>query len=102
MFTDAQNCVFVTGYALGGTDKYIGFTDSAQECLDLIKNIEKEANGMTWESQSERCFAEFDPTHIDSKCTICQSCIFEGTSLFFLHCLNGILKNFKGEVFDII
>ena len=68
----------LTGYAHGGRDKHIGSADSAQGCLDLIRRIEKRANGMTWETQTQKCYAEFDATNIDPQCTVCQSCIFEG------------------------
>ena len=74
-----KQCVFVIGYAHGGEDKQIGTTFSAQGCLDLMKNIEPGANGVTWESEHQKCFAEFGAKMISSVCKTCQSCIFEGT-----------------------
>ena len=72
----------MTGYAHGGEDKSIGRADSAQECLDLTKNINPCANGITWESDSKKCFSEFGAKMISSVCETCKACIFhEGTFL---------------------
>ena len=82
-FKDRKGCFFVNGYALGGTDKQVGFAESAQACLDLIRNIESAANGVTWESETRKCYAEFGATHIRPECRICVSCIYEGIFVLF-------------------
>ena len=76
-----KQCFFVTGYVDGEEDRSIGTADSAQECLDLIKNVERTADGMTWDSMSRKCFAEFGSEMIFSVCETCKACIFNGTFL---------------------
>ena len=77
-FQDGNRCLFKTGYVEGTEDKEIGLEESAQDCLDLVRKAEPAANGLTWESESQKCYAEFGATTIRPECSICQSCIFEG------------------------
>ena len=79
LFVEDKQCFFVTGYVDGEEDRSIGTANSAQECLDLIKNVERTADGMTWDSMSRKCFAEFGSEMIFSVCETCKACIFNGT-----------------------
>jgi hypothetical protein len=74
---DVKRCFLETGYVQGEEDKEVGFVDSAETCLTLIRRVEPAANGLTWESESLKCYAEFGAAIIKPECNICQSCIFE-------------------------
>ena len=72
LFIEDKQCFFVTGYVDGEEDRSIGTANSAQECLDLIKNVEQRADGMTWDSMSRKCYAEFGSEMIFSVCETCK------------------------------
>ena len=76
-FQKANGCSFKTGYVQGEEDKEVGFVESAEKCFDLIRRNEPAANGLTWESASLKCYAEFGAATIKPECNICQSCIFK-------------------------
>ena len=76
-----DGCDLKTGYADGGSDKQVGVTHSPQQCLELVQNREGKANAITWDSQSQKCYAEFGATRIKPDCTKCSSCIFAGMLL---------------------
>ena len=59
-------------------DEEIGFKSSAEQCFRSVRKKRKNANGMTWEKKTHRCYAEFKANRIVKECLSCQSCIFEG------------------------
>ena len=59
-------------------DKEIGFKSSAEQCFRSVRKKRKNANGMTWEKRTHRCYAEFKANRIVKECLSCQSCIFKG------------------------
>ena len=78
-----HTCSFEAGYTYGASDKHIGDTESAQKCLELVKNVEPTANGITWENfGSQRCIAELGAIGILADCQTCQSCIFGGRLMY--------------------
>lgn len=72
-----DECRFQTGYAHGGTDKIMDIrTESAESCFRLVRDYEPRANGLTWETTSQNCYAEFDATRIGAGCNQCRACLF--------------------------
>ena len=82
-----RTCNIQAGHAVGGTNEDIGYEDSPEICFWSVKNKRNDANGMTWESWSRKCYAEFKALQISPTCSLCQSCIFKGLSL--LLCFNN-------------
>ena len=76
-----DGCDLKTGYADGGSEKQVGVTHSPQQCLELVRNSERKANAITWDSRNQKCYAEFGATRIKPDCTKCSSCIFSGMVL---------------------
>ena len=71
-------CSIKSGYASGGYDKEIGVESSAEKCFLSVRKKRKNANGITWEKDTQKCYAEFNANRTDKNCLSCQSCIFEG------------------------
>ena len=65
----------MVGDGSGGTEEYIGKTNSALECADLVRSTKPIANGATWGEQN--CYAEFGASYNngDNKW---RTCLFEG------------------------
>jgi hypothetical protein len=59
-------CTFEVGDQLGGTHKRKGKTDTEDECAEVVKTSEPNANAATWWIDSGRCFAGFRITGIDN------------------------------------
>ena len=82
------NCNFVTGDAIGGTEKRIGYTDTRESCAALVYSNEPSANGVTYGGNdggtqgNAECYAEFGATSYDENyfshiTQQWQACIFE-------------------------
>ena len=71
-------CTIKSGYARGEYDEEIGVESSAEKCFLSVRKERKNANGMTWEKITHKCYAEFKANRTDKNCLQCQSCIFEG------------------------
>ena len=76
-----MQCVIQHGNAKGGYDEEIGYQSSAEKCSISVGKKRKNANGMTWESDTHKCFAEFNANRIELQCLSCQACIFQGNKL---------------------
>ena len=78
----------------------IRLSDDTKTCFNQVRNLFPAANGMTWNSENNKCYATMDAfKHVLRNCTYCKSCIFKGTimniknvirlcyffSLFFRH-----------------
>ena len=83
-------CTFSDGDGIGGFQKYIGNTATAQECAYAVKVNYAFANGATWgnvvemstfDNRHGMCYAEIGVTanNSDSFWKTCQFKIFEGT-----------------------
>ena len=75
-------CTFVVGDGTGGTEKYIEKTTTENECADLVRRKETKANGATWGSENEKCYAEFGATG-NSGTGSYRTCLFRGKRLCF-------------------
>ena len=49
-----DRCDLKTGYADGGSDKQVGVAYSPQQCLELVRNSERKANAITWDSRNQK------------------------------------------------
>ena len=78
------------GNAIGGTYKRIGSTTTDDECADLVRSKEPNANGATRGQNTGPCYANFRATN-----TNCQSKF--RTCLFSPRCLG-----LKREVEDFL
>ena len=66
------------GYGAGGTEVYIGETDTDDECAYLVRNKEPSANGATWGDGD--CYAEFGATGKNGNGKW-RTCLFQGQLL---------------------
>ena len=61
-------------------------TETAGQCLALVRKREPFANGVTYSVISKRCFAEFSATSVctykcpgvHGPCSSCKACVFSG------------------------
>ena len=52
-------------------------TESAKLCSSIVTHLRPEANAMTWESRSHKCWAEFEARSLRSaECLACITCLF--------------------------
>ena len=68
------------GDGIGGTEKKIGATTTANECASVVKENEPSANGATWGDGG--CYAEFGATGTNFN-DEWQTCRFEGRYIMF-------------------
>ena len=92
MIVRYKNChisdtCFVVGDGEGGTEKKLGVAANREECAELVKNREPNANGATFSNSAGpgKCFAEFEMSRVNENKKY-QTCLFSGMSLF--DCLN--------------
>ena len=76
------------GDGIGGTEffeKFIGHASTDQECLDLVRMLEPNANGASrYQLSPYSCFAEFAATGSNSDSTY-RTCLFTGQlTLFYI------------------
>ena len=81
------------GSVVGGTEKKVGVTDSADECATLVMKTEPTATGAAWGDPALMssdmivqgyCYAEFGDTisdAYDEYSDYWQACLFEGMHL---------------------
>ena len=71
-------CTFSSGVATAGSENTLGHSSSAQECANMVIQKMPTANGVTWDTATEECFAEFEATSIgpDPFASL-QTCIFD-------------------------
>ena len=92
MIVRHENChisdtCFVVGDGGGGREKKLGVAANREECAELVKIREPNANGATFSNSAGpgNCFAEFQMSRVNANKKY-QTCLFSGMSLF--DCLN--------------
>ena len=78
MFAAATDvsCAFAEGDGTGGTEEYLGETDTASECVTLVHSTRPEANGVTYSNgDGSACYAEFGATDSTGAPSAWQTCI---------------------------
>ena len=65
------------GDAIGGTYIHLGYTTADYECADLVRSKTTNANGATWDTDTQICYAQFHATGIDDK-SLWRTCMFPG------------------------
>ena len=92
MIARHENChisdtCFVVGDGGGGREKKLGVAANREECAELVKIREPNANGATFSNSAGpgSCFAEFQMSRVNANKKY-QTCFFSGMSLF--DCLN--------------
>ena len=88
MIVRYENChildtCFVVGDGGGGTEKKLGVAANREECAELVKIREPNANGATFSNSAGpgSCFAEFEMSRVNANKKY-QTCLFSGMSLF--------------------
>ena len=66
-------CNFVNGDGIGGTETYLGQTNTRDECVTLVIQTQPDANGVTYSIGGTSCYAEFGVTGIAGS-TSWQTC----------------------------
>lgn len=69
-------CVFKTGKYNQNKGELINFYESPDKCAKAVRNTKPYANGMTWDSNQHKCYAELGPAKIDPAYTFLRTCIF--------------------------
>ena len=70
--------MFVNGGGVGGKEKRLATTTTEDQCADLVRRQQPNANGATW--GDGECFAEFGATGNDGDKNW-RTCVFEGRLL---------------------
>ena len=65
------------GDAIGGTYVQLGYTTTDYECADLVRSKKPNANGATWDPDTQICYAQFHARGIDGA-SLWRTCIFQG------------------------
>ena len=75
------------GDGKGGTEKKLGVAANREECKEMVKKREPNANGATFPNSAGpgNCFAEFEMSRVNANEKY-QTCLLSGMSLF--DCLN--------------
>ena len=80
------NCIPVAGkVANAKTRALVGDTgvNSPEQCSKKVKNLKPLADGMTWDTETHKCFAEFGATNINTNLSCCFACIFRGMLIYY-------------------
>ena len=72
------------GDGKGGTEKKLGVAANREECKEMVKKREPNANGATFPNSAGpgNCYAEFQMTDVNAETEKYQTCPFYGMSLF--------------------
>lgn len=74
--TTDVGCTFAEGDGTGGTEEYLGDTDTPSECVALVHSTRPEANGVTYSNgDGAACYAEFGATDSTGAPSAWQTCI---------------------------
>ena len=87
------NCTWETGDAFGWTDKYVGETESEQQCIEIVMKETPSANGATWYNKTY-CYAEIGANNV-GPCKFaseCQTCIFQGWLIDIIYNYTNYIK----------
>ena len=74
-FEIGKGCSTTSGFVAGGEDTYVGDTNTALECANLVQMEHASASGMTW--YTKECYAEFGRHIIHHIRSV--ACLFQGT-----------------------
>ena len=66
------------GNGASGT-KALGSTDSAEECIELVKKDKPKANAMLWKADTSECYPIYHATGLNYDEELEYFCIFDGT-----------------------
>ena len=71
------------GDGIGGTEKKLGVAANREECINMVKIREPNANGATFPNSAGpgNCYAEFGMSRVNANEKY-QTCLFSGMSLF--------------------
>lgn len=79
-----QTCLFVPGYCnyvvgdgIGGTEESVGGVSTAAECVNTVLELHPDANGATYSSSDDACYAEFGMTGPNDNAAY-HTCLFPG------------------------
>ena len=70
-------CNYVTGDGTGGTEAYVADTSTAMECVNAVLEFHPDANGATYASDGNACYAEFGMTGPNDS-EAWHTCLFPG------------------------
>ena len=72
------------GDGIGGTEKKLGVAANREECINMVKIREPNANGATFPNSAGpgNCYAEFQMIDVNAETEKYQTCPFYGMSLF--------------------
>jgi len=71
-----MGCAFAEGDGTGGTEEYLGDTDTPNECVTLVHSTRPEANGVTYSNgDGAACYAEFGANDSTGAPSAWQTCI---------------------------
>lgn len=70
-------CNYVTGDGTGGTEAYVADTATAMECVNAVLEFHPDANGATYASDGNACYAEFGMTGPNDS-EAWHTCLFPG------------------------
>ena len=71
-----MGCAFAEGDGTGGTEEYLGDTDTPNECVALVHSTRPEANGVTYSNgDGAACYAEFGANDSTGAPSAWQTCI---------------------------
>ena len=76
----ALGCEFAMGDVTGGTEKYLGETNSKEDCITKVQEKKPTANAVTYgirNGKIHKCYAEFHGVS-RNKDTKFTSCFFNG------------------------
>ena len=74
-------CTFKDAYISGGSEKFLGYSETEDECVNLVRTEMPNAAGATYEPKTKHCDAEYG-NHVFRiySSTYYRSCLFPGIS----------------------
>ena len=76
---EGKVCEFSTGDGKGGSEEYLGYADTKEKCVEMVKEQRPKANGVTiGGGHGGNCYAETGMTGIDDDKTTWVTCQFKG------------------------
>ena len=77
MQDETTGCKLLQGEYNGISREELQKTKSAKLCSSIVTQLRPGANAMTWESRTQRCWAEFEaPSLRSEQCLSCITCLF--------------------------
>jgi len=78
-------CTFQDAYISGGNEKYVGNTETEDECVNLVRTKMPTAAGATYEPKTKHCDAEYGNFKFRTySSTYYRSCLFPGMSFLYV------------------